>query len=118
MTLAVEEPAITTVSIRPGVVDTEMQREIREVHAAEDREEGKGMTPEDAAKFVGLHKAGKLLKPEQPGHVMAKLIIDAPTDLSGKFLRYVLFIYFCGKLANSKQLGQRRAFFFPIKVKS
>lgn len=104
MTLSVEEPAITTVSIRPGVVDTAMQVEIREVHAAEGREEGTGMTAEDAAKFHGLHKTGKLLKPEQPGHVMAQLATHAPTELSGKFLRYVFFIDHY-ELANSKQLG-------------
>lgn len=32
LTLKVEEPDITTIAIRPGVVDTEMQRELREVH--------------------------------------------------------------------------------------
>ena len=32
MTMKSEEPDITTISIRPGVVDTEMQRELREVH--------------------------------------------------------------------------------------
>ena len=32
LTLKVEEPDITSIAIRPGVVDTEMQRELREVH--------------------------------------------------------------------------------------
>jgi NAD(P)-dependent dehydrogenase (short-subunit alcohol dehydrogenase family) len=32
LTLKAEEPDITTIAIRPGVVDTEMQRELREVH--------------------------------------------------------------------------------------
>ena len=32
MTMKSEEPEITTIAIRPGVVDTEMQRELREVH--------------------------------------------------------------------------------------
>ncbi len=32
MTMMSEEPDITTIAIRPGVVDTEMQRELREVH--------------------------------------------------------------------------------------
>ena len=32
MTMKSEEPDITTIAIRPGVVDTEMQRELREVH--------------------------------------------------------------------------------------
>lgn len=32
LTLAVEEPEVTTLSIRPRTVDTEMQRELREIH--------------------------------------------------------------------------------------
>lgn len=78
MTLAVEEPDVTTISIRPGVVDTEMQRELREVHH-------KAMDKKDAEKFATLKSGGKLLTPEQPGHVLAKLAIDSPQDLSGKF---------------------------------
>lgn len=79
MTLAVEEPAITTISIRPGVVDTDMQKSIRDVHHTV-------MDPKDAAKFAELKKTGELLRPEQPGNVMARLSLDAPKDLSGKFL--------------------------------
>ena len=78
-TLGVEEPDVTTISIRPGIVDTEMQRDVREVHVAALREQ-------DAAKFLTLHKEGRLLKPEQPGHVMAKLVLQAPRGLSGQFL--------------------------------
>lgn len=78
MTLAVEEKDITTLSIRPGVVDTEMQREIREKHNT-------AMDEADAARFAELKKTGGLLKPEQPGHVMAKLVLDAPKELSVKF---------------------------------
>jgi len=81
MTLAVEEKDITTVSVRPGVVDTEMQRDIREKHNT-------AMDEQDAARFAELKKTGGLLKPEQPGHVMAKLVLDAPKELSGKFLSW------------------------------
>lgn len=80
LTLGVEEPDVTTISIRPGVVDTEMQRELREVHH-------KTMKKDDAEGFFSLHRNGQLLKPEQPGNVMAKLVLDAPNGLSGKFLR-------------------------------
>ncbi|MCJ1297839.1 hypothetical protein MMC08_000627 [Hypocenomyce scalaris] len=80
-TLGVEEPDVTTISIRPGIVDTEMQRDVREVHVAALREQ-------DAAKFLTLHKEGRLLKPEQPGHVMAKLVLQAPRGLSGQFLEW------------------------------
>lgn len=81
MTLGNEEKDITTVSVRPGVVDTEMQRDIREKH-------NKAMDEQDAARFAELKATGGLLKPEQPGHVMAKLVLDAPKDLSGKFLSW------------------------------
>jgi NAD(P)-dependent dehydrogenase (short-subunit alcohol dehydrogenase family) len=81
LTLAIEEPEVTTVSVRPGVVDTEMQREIREVHKGT-------MSEKDAAKFAGLKKDGGLLRPEQPGHVIAKLAVGASKELSGKFLNW------------------------------
>lgn len=82
LTLGAEEPDVTSISIRPGMVDTNMQRELREDHAT-------NMTPEMHAKFTGVHADGKLLRVEQPSHVMAKLVLDAPKELSGKFLSYV-----------------------------
>ncbi|KAF2843444.1 NAD(P)-binding protein [Patellaria atrata CBS 101060] len=81
MTLATEEPEVTTIAIRPGVVDTEMQREIREVHH-------RAMDKKDAEKFASLKENGGLLRPEQPGNVMARLVLDAPKDLNGKFLNW------------------------------
>ncbi|RAL04475.1 SDR family oxidoreductase [Aspergillus ibericus CBS 121593] len=81
LSLGEEEPEVTTISIRPGMVDTEMQRELREVHAT-------NLEPQMHAKFTTVHKEGKLLKPEQPGHVMAKLVLDAPNELSGKFFTW------------------------------
>jgi len=80
-TLAVEEPSVTTVSIRPGVVDTAMQQAIRETHHT-------AMEKDDAAKFKELHSSGSLLRPEQPGNVMARLSLDMPKELSGKFLTW------------------------------
>lgn len=71
---------MTCIAIRPGVVDTEMQREIREVH-------GPRMQEQDVARFHKLHEEGGLLRPEQPGHVIAKLAVDGPKELSGRFLR-------------------------------
>ncbi|KAL4739031.1 hypothetical protein BDV11DRAFT_188508 [Aspergillus similis] len=79
LSLGEEEPDVTSISIRPGMVDTEMQRELREDHATT-------LEPQVHSKFTTVHKDGKLLKPEQPGHVMAKLVLDAPKELSGKFL--------------------------------
>ena len=71
---------MTTISIRPGVVDTEMQRELRDVHHTR-------MDAKDVAKFAGLKRDGGLLAPEMPGHVIAKLALDGPPALTGRFLR-------------------------------
>ncbi|KAH8816745.1 putative dehydrogenase [Xylogone sp. PMI_703] len=79
MTLAVEEPDITTVAIRPGTVATEMQRELRESTT---------MDPKDKARFTNLHAEGKLLRPEQPGNVIAKLAVEGDSELSGKFFSW------------------------------
>jgi hypothetical protein len=57
-----------------------MQQEIREQHSSK-------MDEKDREKFHGLHSKGELLRPEQPGHVMAKLAVGAGRELGGKFLR-------------------------------
>ncbi|KAI0397670.1 short-chain dehydrogenase [Xylariaceae sp. FL0594] len=79
--LAVEEPSIVSLAISPGKVDTEMQKVIRE-------QGGAGMTPEVHSSFVAEHEEGRLLRPEQPGTVIAKLVIDAPSSLRGKNWRW------------------------------
>ncbi|EKD12468.1 uncharacterized protein L3040_008205 [Drepanopeziza brunnea f. sp. 'multigermtubi'] len=79
-TLATEEPNITSIAIRPGVVDTDMQTQVRESHGV--------MDGKDAEKFKSLFVDGKLLKPEQPGNVMARLALGAEEGLSGKFLTW------------------------------
>lgn len=76
MTLTAEEPDITTVPVRPGVVNTEMQKEVRG-HATV-------MDDKDVQKFKTAHEDGKLLRPEQPGNVIAKLALGADRKLSGK----------------------------------
>ncbi len=45
------------------------------------------MDEKDAEKFKTLFETGMLLKPKQPGNVMARLAVEASKDLSGKFLR-------------------------------
>lgn len=77
--IAVEEPSVTSIAVRPGVVDTDMQRQLREVHSAV-------MAAKDNEKFLGLHQAGKLLRPDQPGHVMARMVLDPPKELGGKYV--------------------------------
>ena len=80
MYLAVEEPEITNICIYPGRVDTAMQKDLRE--------SGSGsMLSEEYEGFVTAFQEGSLLKPEQPGHVMAKFVVDAKPELSGRMIR-------------------------------
>lgn len=81
MTLAMEETSITSISLRPGVVDTQMQTDIRLKHH-------QAMGPSHA-KFLRLHADGGLLDPEDPGSVAANLVMYAERELSGKFFTYV-----------------------------
>ncbi|KAI1116623.1 short-chain dehydrogenase [Nemania sp. NC0429] len=79
--LAAEEPSIIAVAVSPGKVDTAMQKEIRE--------EGKsGMTADFHAMFVAEKEDGRLLHPDQPGTVIAKVAIDVPKNLAGKHYRW------------------------------
>ena len=57
LTLNTEEPDITSIAIRPGVVDTEMQRELREVHHER-------LDKKDKEKFMSAKASGtcKLMK--------------------------------------------------------
>jgi len=61
-----------------------MQEDIRERHR-----EGMGASHE---RFLKLKEEGKLLKPEQPGNVIARLALEAEPALSGKFLKYYTII--------------------------
>jgi len=85
MTLKNEEPDVTSVSIRPGVVDTAMQGELRDKYLT-------NMDEQDQQKFINAKKYGKLLPAEKPGTVIAELAVRAPNELSGQFLRYVYII--------------------------
>ena len=91
-TTAAEEPEITILAIRPGVVATEMQNTIRDEHAST-------MDKVDIERFNTMRKEGKMLRPDQPGNVMARLVLSQPTGLSGEFLKYVMAIVrrVCGK---------------------
>ena len=79
--IAAEEPNITAISFRPGVVDTEMQATIR-------REGSGGMPEEVYRRFVGYHRQGELLPPRLPGCVLAALVLHAPAEWSGSFLSW------------------------------
>ena len=81
LTVAKEEKDITTIAVRPGMIDTKMQEEIRRRHV-------NNMDEDDRRKFVGTFEDGKLLRPEQPGNVMARLAVRANKGLSGKFVQW------------------------------
>ncbi len=79
--LAAEEPAIVSVALRPGVVDTAMQALIR-------RTGPQAMTAEQSAYFQGLKDKGALLPTEVPARAAAWLALSAPTALNGQFIDY------------------------------
>jgi NAD(P)-dependent dehydrogenase (short-subunit alcohol dehydrogenase family) len=77
--LAVEEPGITSITIGPGRVDTDMQATLRL--------KGKDtMDKTQHQSFVDAFEQGALLKPEQPGTVIAKFVAEPSRELSGKYL--------------------------------
>ena len=78
--VAVEEPAITSVAISPGRVDTDMQKELRE--------KGTEMAKKDYETFQADFEEGRLIKPEQAGGVIAKLSVDGKPELSGKYFKW------------------------------
>lgn len=79
--IAVEE-SIVAISVSPGRVDTDMQKELRE-------KGGSAMTKRDYDSFVSAFDEGKLNKPEWPGEVIARLSLEAKPELSGKYLQLV-----------------------------
>ena len=79
--LAVEEPELTTVAVRPGVVDTDMQTFIRE--------EGPRTMPSDQADYYRqLKDRGELESVVLLGCSIAWLAFYAPREFSGRFLDY------------------------------
>ena len=79
--LAAEEPDVVALAFRPGVVDTEMQRTIREEGAP-------GMPAETHQKFQQYYEKDELLPPEAPGRALATLALAAPHEWSGEFLSW------------------------------
>lgn len=79
--LAEEEPAITALAFRPGVVDTDLQRQIR-------RQGAHGMPAEVHARFLRYHEEGDLLPPAVPACSLTALALYAPADWSGSFLSW------------------------------
>ncbi|KDR83670.1 hypothetical protein GALMADRAFT_55286 [Galerina marginata CBS 339.88] len=80
-TLAEEEPDVTSIALRPGMVDTNMQSTLRAFGGAH-------MSEKDHKAFLQVHAEGKLVKPEDCGHVIASLSLQAPKTLSGQFVNW------------------------------
>ncbi len=79
--LATEEPEVTAVSLRPGVVDTRMQAQIRQ-------SEPGAMPPSSKERFENLKEEGELEPPEVPARAIAWLVLHAPEEWSGEFIEY------------------------------
>ena len=79
--LAAEETAVTALTVRPGVVDTDMQAVLR-------TEAGNAMPAEQIAYYRQLKERGELEPPEIPARAIAWLALYAPRDFSGQFLDY------------------------------
>ncbi len=79
--LAAEEPRLTVVAVRPGVVDTQMQDIIRQKGAGV-------MSAEQLGYYQNLKANGQLEKPQVPGRAIAWLALHGPRDFSGQFLDY------------------------------
>jgi NAD(P)-dependent dehydrogenase (short-subunit alcohol dehydrogenase family) len=79
--MAVEEPAVTAIAFRPGVMDTAMQATIR-------AKGSQGMPAEEYARFVRYYQEGDLLPPELPGCALAVVALYAPHEWSGEFIAW------------------------------
>jgi NAD(P)-dependent dehydrogenase (short-subunit alcohol dehydrogenase family) len=79
--MAAEEPEITAIVFRPGIVDTGMQATIRATGRA-------GMAESDYNRLSGLHEQGRLVPPHLPGLALAVLALHALHEWSGEILQW------------------------------
>ncbi len=79
--VAAEEPEVTCIALRPGVVDTDMQAAIRERGAD-------AMEADKWAYFRRLKSEQRLEPPETPARAIAWLALHAPRSWSGEFVEY------------------------------
>ena len=79
--LAQEEPSITCISVRPGVVDTAMQQDIRTngIHA---------MGTANHTRFSKMKENGKLLDAKVPAQAIANFAVNPLPEFSGQFVDY------------------------------
>lgn len=75
-------PIVRSVSVAPGVVDTEMQNDIRNKYKDT-------IIPSVHQNYVHLHESGQLLNPLDVAVVYCKLVIEGiPDDVDGKYVRW------------------------------
>lgn len=79
--LAEEEPDVVAVAVRPGVIDTAMQAQIRDAGAA-------NMLPDQHAHFVRLYESGDMMPPERPAQAIVALALYAPRSVDGEYLSW------------------------------
>lgn len=77
--VARENPKVGCFSLRPGVIDTQMQAEIRG---------SDGMTPDDLEKFKNRKNEGQLEPPEVPARSAVWLVLRGPLARSGEYITY------------------------------
>lgn len=75
--LSKEEPNVTIVAVRPGMVDTDLVRWMLEDERADEEVRGVRTRARDEGTIAG---------PEVLGRVMARLVVGAGKELSGKFV--------------------------------
>ena len=79
--MAVEQPKIIAVSMRPGVIDTAMQDQIRK--------DGPGHMPPDMMQyFQQLKETNRLEPPEVPAKSLAWLALYCPPEWNGEMIEY------------------------------
>lgn len=75
-------PIVRSVSVAPGIVDTEMQADIREKYKDV-------IIPSAHQKYVDLYKSGKLLKPHDVASIYCRLMFEGiPHQVDGKYVRW------------------------------
>ena len=78
---AAEEKALTIIAVRPGVVDTQMQKLLRELGPEK-------MPPEQAEYYLNLKATGRLEPAAVPARSVAWMVLHAPREWSGAFMSY------------------------------
>ena len=79
--LAAEEPELTAVAVRPGVVDTHMQALLRTMGPQK-------MPLEQAKYYLDLKTRGQLEPAMIPARSIAWMVLHAPHQWSGSFMSY------------------------------